>query len=125
MNAVGPVNKNLRQCDPEVTASEPKAGPGQMDDGIFEMLPKKMDKVVAVICDKEGKGDCTIVRALRQRSKADKVVALWDCPAEGKTKTNDALTQRRHRSSCRCCWANYARRETRGSTSCCAIRSRS
>ncbi|KAL3786835.1 hypothetical protein ACHAW5_003136 [Stephanodiscus triporus] len=97
VNAVGPVNKNLRQCDPEVTASEPKAGPGPMDDDVFaaavtaslSMLPKKMDKVVAVICGKEGEGDCAIVGALRQHSKVDKVVALWDCPAEGKTKTND------------------------------------
>ena len=97
VNAVGPVNKNLRQCDPEVAASEPKVGPGPMDDGVFaaavtaslSMLPKKIDKVVAVLCGKEGDGDCAIVNALKKHSKVDKIVALWDCPAEDKSTTND------------------------------------
>ncbi|KAL3826441.1 hypothetical protein ACHAXA_011250 [Cyclostephanos tholiformis] len=97
VNAVGPVNKNLRQCDPEVAASEPKVGPGPIDDGVFaaavtaslSMLPKKIDKVVAVLCGKEGEGDCAIVNALRKHSKVDKIVALWDCPAEDEPKTKD------------------------------------
>jgi spermidine synthase len=97
VNAVGPVNRNLRQCDPEVAAMEPKAGPGPMDDGVFaaavtaslSMLPKKMDKVIAVLCGTEGEGDCAIVGALKKHSKVDKVVAIWDCPGDGMAKTKD------------------------------------
>ena len=98
VNAVGPVNRNLRQCDPEVAAGYPKAGQGPMDDGVFaaavtaslSMLPKKMDKVIAVLCGTEGEGDCAIVNTLKKHSKVDKVVAIWDCPGEGKEKSTEA-----------------------------------
>ena len=92
VEAVGPVNKNLRECDPEVKAAEPQIGEGPIDSEVFAtavtsslaLLPKKMDKVIAVLCGTEGKDDCKIVKTLQQHSKVDKVVALWDCPADGK-----------------------------------------
>ena len=97
VNAVGPVNRNLRQCDPEALAREPKAGPGPMDAGVFaeavtaslSLLPKKIDKVVAVLCGVEGEGNCAIVKSLKQNAKVDKIVALWDCPADGAEKKKD------------------------------------
>ncbi len=98
VNAVVPVNRNLRQCAPEVAAGEPKAGPGLMDDGVFaaavmaslSMLPKKMDEVITVLCGTEGEGNCAIINALKKHSKVDKVLAIWDCPGKGKAKTMDA-----------------------------------
>lgn len=99
VEAVGPVNKNLRECDPEVKAAEPQIGEGPMDSEVFatavtsslNLLPKKMDKVIAVLCGTEGTDECKIVQTLKQHSKVDKVVALWDCPADGKKKaTKDA-----------------------------------
>ncbi len=98
VNAMGPVSRNLRQCNPEVAAGEPKAGPGPMDDRVFaaavttslSMLPKKIDKVITVLYGTEGEGNCAIVNALKKHSKVDKAVAIWDCPGEGKAKTMDA-----------------------------------
>jgi len=76
VEAVGPVNRNLRECDPEVKAAEPQVGEGPMADDVFatavtsslSMLPKKMDKVVAVLCGKEGEDGCKIVKTLRKHS---------------------------------------------------------
>ncbi|KAL7547358.1 hypothetical protein ACHAWF_010679 [Thalassiosira exigua] len=92
--AVGPVKKNLRSCDPEVKAAEPQIGEGPIPEDIFHtsvssslaILPKKMDKVVAVICGVDGKDKCSIVNTLAKHSKVDKIVALWACPEGGKTK---------------------------------------
>lgn len=97
VNAVGPVNKNLRECDPEVKAAEPQIGKGPMSSEVFaasvtsglSILPKKMDKVVAVICGTEGKDSCDILQALQKNSKVDKVVALWSCPKGDAEKTED------------------------------------
>lgn len=97
VDAVGPVNKNLRECDPEVKAAEPQIGEGPMTSDVFaasvtsgiSMLPKKMDKVVAVLCGKEGEDSCDIVNTLQKHSKIDKVVALWACPADGEKKKTD------------------------------------
>ena len=94
VEATGPVNKNLRECDPEVKAAEPQVGEGAMSDDVFAtavtssltLLPKKMDKVVAVLCGIEGKNSCSIVKALQEYGKVDKVVALWSCPADGEKK---------------------------------------
>lgn len=92
VESVGPVNKNLRECDPEVKAAEPQIGDDPIESEVFAtavtssltLLPKKMDKVIAVLCGTEGKDECKIVQTLKQHSKVDKVVALWDCPADGK-----------------------------------------
>ena len=97
MEAVGPVKKNLRNCDPEAKAAEPQIGEGPIPTDTFSvavtssltMLPKKMDKVVAVLCGTEGKDACKIVDTLKKHSKVDKVVALWDCPADGNKKKFD------------------------------------
>ncbi|KAL9190635.1 hypothetical protein ACHAXT_000341 [Thalassiosira profunda] len=97
VEAVGPVNKNLRNCDPEAKAAEPQIGEGPIPDDIFQvavtsalsMLPKKMDKVVAVLCGVEGMDKCNIVPALSKHSKVDKVVALWACPAGGAKKSTE------------------------------------
>lgn len=97
IEATGPVNKNLRECDPEIKAAEPQVGEGAMPDDVFAsavtsgltMLPKKMDKVVAVLCGTEGKDSCSIVKTLQQQSKVDKIVALWACPADGKKAAED------------------------------------
>lgn len=94
VDAVGPVKKNLRECDPEKKAAEPQVGEGPMGAEVFataitsslSMLPKKMDKVVAVLCGKEGEDECKIVQTLMKHSKVDKVVALWDCPVDGSGK---------------------------------------
>jgi hypothetical protein len=56
----------------------------------LSMLPKKMDKVITVLCGTEGEGDCTVVDVLKKHSKVDKVVAIRDCPGKGKAKTMDA-----------------------------------
>jgi hypothetical protein len=90
VEAVGPVKKNLRKCDPEEKAAEPQIGEGPMPTEVFEaavssslkMLPKKMDKVVAVLCGVEGKDECKIIQGLA-KEKIDRVVALWACPEEG------------------------------------------
>lgn len=95
VEATGPVNKNLRECDPAVKAAEPQVGEGAMSDEVFAtsvtssltMLPKKMDKVIAVLCGAEGTDSCNIVKALQKNSKVDKVVALWSCPADGEKKS--------------------------------------
>ncbi|KAL7536610.1 hypothetical protein ACHAXR_007280 [Thalassiosira sp. AJA248-18] len=97
VEAVGPVKRNLRNCDPAAKAAEPQIGEGPIPTEIFHaavtssltMLPKKMDKVVAVLCGTEGKNECKIVQTLQKHSKVDKVVALWDCPADGAKKAFD------------------------------------
>lgn len=94
VEAVGPVKKNLRNCDPEAKAAEPQIGEGPIPPEIFHvavtssltMLPKKMDKVIAVLCGTYGKDECKIVQTLQKHSKVDKVVALWDCPRGSKIK---------------------------------------
>lgn len=86
VEAVGPVNKNLRQCDPEVKAAEPQIGSSPIPADTFNsavaaslmLLPKKMDKVVAVICGSES-NECETAKSLVMNPKVDKVVALWDC----------------------------------------------
>ena len=90
--AVGPVKRNLRQCDPAEKAKEPQAGDGPMPVDVFAvavtaglaLLPKKMDKVVAVLCGVLGQDGCAVAEALRDAPAVDKVVALWACPADGK-----------------------------------------
>ena len=85
VEAVGPVKKNLRECDPEVKAAEPQIGTGPIPMEVFNaaigagmaMLPKKMDKVVAVVC---GSADCKTVETLQQNPKVDKIVAIHSCP---------------------------------------------
>lgn len=94
VEAVGPVKRNLRECDPAKKAAEPQIGEGPMSTDVFatavtsslQMLPKKMDKVVAVLCGVEGTNSCKIVQTLQKHSKVDKVVALWACPADGEKK---------------------------------------
>jgi len=91
INAVGPVNKNLRQCDPEVTAAEPQIGQGPIPTETFDaavaaglvMLPKKMDKIIAVVCGEKGKDACKTAESLVKNAKVDKVVAIWSCESKG------------------------------------------
>jgi len=91
INAVGPVNKNLRQCDPEVAAAEPQIGEGPIPTETFnaavaaslKMLPKKMDKVIAVLCGEKGKDSCKTAESLEKNAKVDKVVAIWTCDSKG------------------------------------------
>lgn len=95
VEAVGPVKKNLRNCDPEAKAAEPQAGEGRIPTEIFHaaitsslsMLPKKMDKVVAVLCGERDEDSCDIIKTLQKHSKVDKVVALWGC--RGKETKSD------------------------------------
>ncbi len=90
INAVGPVNKNLRQCDPEVKAAEPQIGEGPIPVETFntavssslKMLPKKMDKVIAVVCGEKGKDSCQTAKSLEKNAKVDKVVAIWTCDSK-------------------------------------------
>jgi len=87
VEATGPVNRNLRQCDPDVRAAEPQAGAGPIPAETFNaavaasltLLPKKMDKVVAVLCGEAGTDECEAVAALAKNTKVDKVVAVWAC----------------------------------------------
>jgi spermidine synthase/S-adenosylmethionine/arginine decarboxylase-like enzyme len=91
VEAVGPVKKNLRECDPEVKAAEPQIGQGPIPSDVFNaavgaglsMLPKKMDKVVAVLCDSK---DCKTVESLKQNPKVDKIVAIYSCPDDESAK---------------------------------------
>ena len=102
IEAVGPVNKNLRQCDPEVKAAEPQIGEGPIPAETFNaavaasliMLPKKTDKVVAVLCGEKGKDACKTADALEKNPKVDKVVAIWTCDSkeEGKSTDSDSIT---------------------------------
>mmetsp|Transcript_19521 Transcript_19521/g.35395 ORF Transcript_19521/g.35395 Transcript_19521/m.35395 type:complete len:986 (-) Transcript_19521:61-3018(-) len=94
VEAVGPVKRTLRECDPAKKAAEPQIGSGPMSSEVFatavtsslQMLPKKMDKVVAVVCGIAGTNPCNIVKTLQKHSKVDKVVALWACPSDGNKK---------------------------------------
>mmetsp|Transcript_7369 Transcript_7369/g.12481 ORF Transcript_7369/g.12481 Transcript_7369/m.12481 type:complete len:975 (-) Transcript_7369:1461-4385(-) len=102
INAVGPVNKNLRQCDPEVTAAEPQVGEGPIPTDTFNaavaagltMLPKKMDKVIAVVCGKKGKDACKTAESLEKNAKVDNVVAIWTCDSkeEGKNDNSESIS---------------------------------
>jgi len=97
VDAVGPVKRNLRRCDPEVVAAEPTTGTGPMPDDVFAaavkasltLLPKKMDKVVAVVCGTRGEDGCAIADSLKEGGKVDRVVALWACPPDGKKDKHD------------------------------------
>ncbi|KAL7435927.1 hypothetical protein ACHAXM_006913 [Skeletonema potamos] len=98
IDAVGPVNKNLRQCDPEVKAAEPQIGEGPIPTETFNaavgagltMLPKKTDKVIAVVCGKKGKDACRTVESLEKNAKVDKVVAIWTCDSKDESKDADS-----------------------------------
>lgn len=102
INAVGPINKNLRQCDPEAKAAEPQVGEGPIPMETFNaavaagltMLPKKTDKVIAVVCGKKGKDACETVESLEKNAKVDKVVAIWTCDSkeEGKGSDSEGVT---------------------------------
>ncbi|KAL7544840.1 hypothetical protein ACHAWF_008200 [Thalassiosira exigua] len=97
LGAVGAVKKNLRSCDPEVKAAEPQIGEGPIPEDIFHtavseglaLLPRKMDKVVAVICGVDGEDDCSLVKSLVKEKRADKVVAMWACPKDGNKARKD------------------------------------
>ena len=87
INDMGPLNKNLRNCDPEKKAAEPQIGEGPIATDTFDaavtaslaMLPKKMDKVVAVLCGKKGKDPCKTVESLGKNERVENVVAIWSC----------------------------------------------
>lgn len=98
VDAIGPVKKNLRECDPEIKAAEPQIGQGPIPTETFNaavssgmsLLPKKMDKVVAVVCGKQGKHSCKTLDALRKDVKVDSVVAIWVCTDDAKKDDNDS-----------------------------------
>ncbi len=101
VEAVGPVKKNLRNCDPAAKAAEPQIGKGPIPSATFSaavsaalsLLPKKMDKVVAVVCGSKDK-PCETLNALEKNSKVDKIVAIYSCPeggAEGEKSGKDDL----------------------------------
>lgn len=87
INEMGPVNKNLRNCDPEKKAAEPQIGEGPIPSETFDaavaaslsMLPKKFDKVMAVLCGKKGKDPCKTAESLSKNVKVENVVAIWSC----------------------------------------------
>jgi S-adenosylmethionine/arginine decarboxylase-like enzyme len=88
INAMGPVNKNLRHCDPEEKAAEPQIGDGPIPTEIFDaavtaslamMLPKRGDRVIAVLCGVKGYDPCKIAESLEKNAKVDKVIAIWSC----------------------------------------------
>jgi len=87
INEMGPVNKNLRNCDPEKKAAEPQVGEGPIPSDTFDaavaaslsMLPKKFDKVMAVLCGKKGKDPCKTAESLSKNVKVENVVAIWSC----------------------------------------------
>ncbi|KAL7504883.1 hypothetical protein ACHAXN_004458 [Cyclotella atomus] len=91
IEAVGPVKKNLRECDPAVKAAEPQIGSGPIPSDVFNaavgagmsMLPKKMDKVVAVVC---GSKDCKTAESLQKNPKVDKIIAIYSCPEDESEK---------------------------------------
>ncbi|KAL3794295.1 hypothetical protein HJC23_012420 [Cyclotella cryptica] len=91
VEAVGPVKKNLRNCDPEAKAAEPQIGQGPIPTNVFNaavdaglsMLPKKMDKVVAVVC---GSKNCQTVESLQKNPKVDKIIAIYSCPDDDSEK---------------------------------------
>jgi spermidine synthase len=90
INEMGPVNKNLRNCDPEKKAAEPQVGEGPIPSDTYDaavaasvgMLPKKYDKVMAVLCGKKGKDPCKTAESLSKNAKIDNVVAIWSCEDE-------------------------------------------
>eukprot|EP00986_Skeletonema_menzelii_P020196 scaffold30474_cov166-Skeletonema_menzelii.AAC.1 len=90
INEMGPVNKNLRNCDPEKKAAEPQIGEGPIPSDTFDtavtaslaMLPKKFDKVIAVLCGKKGKDPCKTAESLSKDTKIENVVAIWSCEDE-------------------------------------------
>jgi S-adenosylmethionine/arginine decarboxylase-like enzyme len=94
IDAVGPVNKNLRQCDPEVKAAEPQIGEGIIPAETFNeavaasliLLPKKTDKIIAVVCGDKGKDACKTAESLKKNPKVDNVISIWTCGSmeEGK-----------------------------------------
>jgi len=105
IDAIGPVKKNLRQCDPEVKAAEPQVGKGRISTDVYKevvasslmLLPKKLDKVVAVLCGDKGSNSCETADYLSKNSKVGTVVAIWDCPdtesdEESDVETDDAVT---------------------------------
>jgi len=108
VNDVGPVNKNLRNCDPEKKAAEPQIGEGPIPSDTFDaavaaslaMLPKKFDKVLAVLCGKKGKDSCKAAETLSKNEKVEKVVAIWSCEDGGDEIEKDGEGTISHVYSC-------------------------
>ncbi|KAL7472718.1 hypothetical protein ACHAXS_013094 [Conticribra weissflogii] len=98
VDAIGPVKKNLRECDPVIKAAEPQIGQGPIPTETFNaavssalsLLPKKMDKVVAVVCGKQGKNSCKTLDVLREDVKVDSIVAIWVCTDDAQKDNNDS-----------------------------------
>ncbi|KAL7453284.1 hypothetical protein ACHAWC_007404 [Mediolabrus comicus] len=107
INDMGPVNKNLRQCDPEVKAAEPQVGEGPIPTETFDaavtsslaMLPKKADKVIAVLCGIKGEDPCKTAESLGKNVKVEKVVAIWSCDGS-KDKSAEGDGSIRHVHAC-------------------------
>ena len=97
VDAIGPVRRNLRECDPEAKAAEPQTGQGPIPADTFNvavsaglsLLPKKMDKVVAVICGKKGVNSCETAESLKKNSKVDTVVSIWICTDDAEENDDD------------------------------------
>ena len=91
---IGPkkVNKNPRNCSQADISKEadPKSSEGgQLSQEMFDvvvlesisqLLPKKLDTVVAVFCGVKGVQDCVTLESLLRHPGVNKVVAIWSCP---------------------------------------------
>jgi len=108
INEMGPVNKNLRNCDPEEKATEPQVGEGPIPTDTFDaavaaslvMLPKKEDKVIAVLCGKKGADPCRTAESLGKNAKVEMVVAIWSCEQGDEDSEKDGDGSIRHVNSC-------------------------
>ena len=108
INEMGPVNKNLRNCDPEKEEIEPQIGEGAIPTETFDaaviaslaMLPKKTDKVMAVLCGEKGSNPCKTAESLSKNAKVDEVVAIWSCEDDGGEREEGDDETIRHVYSC-------------------------